>query len=204
MRPPHLTDFEGEDMDLSTSLYRRCIDVESTQVGADCIRVTGRLRDTVPEEGGVFVHDMGLSLLVRLSDLVVVEVEADMSAFPHTECPLITPSFDALVGVSIRKGFSKELNQRLGGPSGCSHLKEIARAIAPVVLQSMMTRRLPAQRSDLSVPARPPAGSCHIWREDGVAVRKLEAGWVPGTTTRPVPPLSTFTDRHHRRDRAGQ
>jgi hypothetical protein len=38
-----------------------------------------------------------------------------------------------------------------------------------------------------------PLGSCHVWAADGPGVRKMEAGWIPGTVPFPVPPVATFT-----------
>jgi hypothetical protein len=182
-------------------VYRRSIGVESVMADDDHLRVTGHLRDERPPMDGdgperpMVVHDMSLSLTVRIADLVVVDVVADMSAFPHTECPLITSRFAHLIGVPVRRGFSRELNRRLGGVAGCSHLVEIARSIAPVVTQSMLSGRVPIRRdpAEPAEPSRLPVGSCHLWQPDGVAVRKLGAGWIPGTGPRPVPPLRVFT-----------
>ena len=195
----HLADGQRPAADAAgRPVHRRSIADESVMADADHLRVTGHLRDERPPlEGGgpdrpAVVHDMSLSLVVRVSDLVVVDVSADMSSFPHTECPLITSRFADLIGVSVRRGFSKELNRRLGGVAGCSHLVEIARSIAPVVTQSMLSGRVPVRR-DPAEPVRLPVGSCHLWQPDGVAVRKLGAGWVPGTGPRPVPPLRVFT-----------
>ena len=37
-----------------------------------------------------------------------------------------------------------------------------------------------------------PLGTCHVWAADGPGVRKMEAGWVPGTVPFPVPPVAHF------------
>jgi hypothetical protein len=42
-------------------------------------------------------------------------------------------------------------------------------------------------------PAPLPLGTCHVWAPDGVGMRKIEAGWVPGTVAFPVPLLADFT-----------
>jgi len=180
-------------------VYRRGVDIESELADDDHLRVTGRLRDERPgpEGGTVVIHHMSLALVVRISDLEIVGATADMSSFPHAECPLIAPRFADLVGLPVRKGFAKELNRRLGGVAGCSHLVEIARSIAPVVTQSMLTGQAPVRRdpAEPAPPPRLPLGSCHLWSPEGVAVRKLRAGWIPGTVPHPVPPLRAFTGR---------
>ncbi len=186
-------------MDRKTAVpaYRRSIDLVSVWEPGERLRVTGRLHDTLPTgpDGVEDVHQMSLSLVVELPDLVVVEATADMDKFPHAECPLITNAVTGLVGMPVGKGFTRELNRRFGGPAGCSHLKEIARNIAPVVVQSMLSTGAPRRGEPDGVPAVHglPIGSCHIWQENGVAVRKLQAGWVPGSVERPVLKLSHFT-----------
>ncbi len=37
-------------------------------------------------------------------------------------------------------------------------------------------------------------GTCHIWAAGGVGEQKLDAGWVPGTTPYPVPPVADFLE----------
>ncbi|WP_255650276.1 hypothetical protein [Frankia sp. ArI3] len=35
-------------------------------------------------------------------------------------------------------------------------------------------------------------GTCHIWAPDGIATRKLAAGWRPGFDPYPAPPLTAY------------
>ena len=118
-----------------------------------------------------------------------------MGSFPHAECPFIAPAFAQLEGLSVRRGFTKELRQRLGGVSGCAHLGELARAMGPAIVRtSAASRHQQAVGGDPGAgPAPLPLGSCHVWAADGPGVRKIEAGWVPGTVPFPVPPVATFT-----------
>ena len=76
---------------------------------------------------------------------------------------------------------------------------ELTRALGPAVVQSAISAN--ARRRDAGEPSFGPrhtAGvlnSCHIWAPDGVGLRKLDAGWRPGTGPRPVPELGTFRSR---------
>ncbi|TVT26118.1 DUF2889 domain-containing protein [Amycolatopsis acidiphila] len=159
--------------------------------------VVGRLTDQIPwaEPGQQRIHDMTLGVTVHLPDLVITAAEAGMASFPHSECPLIAPAFARLAGISVRRGFTRELRRRLGGVSGCAHLGELARAIGPAVVRTASERVAHARLNQPEESAGPvplPLGSCHIWAPDGAGPRKIDAGWVPGSVERPVPALETF------------
>ena len=107
--------------------------------------MVGRLRDTRPwaEDGAAVatVHDMELRVTVRNDDLVITEAEAAMHTFPHTECPGIVAAFAGLVGLSVARGYTREVQSRFGGPRGCTHLEQLARSLGPVVVQAVTSRR---------------------------------------------------------------
>ena len=180
-----------------SAVHRRSITMDSYPLDEEHVTVVGRLTDVEPwaGPGHEVIHDMTLTLTVRLADLVITSAEAGMGSFPHAECPFIAPAFAQLVGLSVRRGFTKELRQRLGGVSGCAHLGELARAMGPAVVRtSAASRHRQAVEGDPGAgPALLPLGSCHVWAADGPGVQKLEAGWVPGTVPFPVPPVATFT-----------
>ena len=180
-----------------TALHRRSIVMDSYPLGDEQVTVVGRLTDVQPwgGPGHEVIHDMTLTLTVRLADLVITSAEAGMGAFPHAECPFIAPAFAQLEGLSVRRGFTKELRQRLGGVSGCAHLGELARAMGPAIVRTSVTA---SQRQAVADPASAgpaplPLGTCHVWAADGPGVRKIEAGWLPGSVPFPIPPVAHFT-----------
>ena len=179
-----------------TAVHRRSIIMDSYPLDDEHVTVVGRLTDVEPwgDPGHGVMHDMTLTVTVRLADLVITAAEAGMGSFPHAECPFVAPAFAQLEGLSVRRGFTKELRQRLGGVSGCAHLGELARAMGPAVVRTSA-----ASRHQQAVAAGPgagpaplPLGSCHVWAADGPGVRKMEAGWVPGSVPFPVPPVDHF------------
>jgi Protein of unknown function (DUF2889) len=185
-----------------TAVHRRSIIMDSYPLDDEHVTVVGRLTDLEPwaDSGHEVIHDMTLTVTVRLADLVITSAVAAMGSFPHAECPFIAPAFAQLEGLSVRRGFTKELRQRLGGVSGCAHLGELARAMGPAIVRTSAAshhRQVIADRANGSPadagPAPLPLGSCHVWAADGPGVRKIEAGWVPGTVPFPVPPVATFT-----------
>ncbi|MFF3850769.1 DUF2889 domain-containing protein [Streptomyces sp. NPDC002328] len=186
-------------------LHRRTVAVTAcAQEGGDEISVEAELRDERPwaEPSASVVHRMVLVVRVRLADMVIVAAEADMGNFPHTECPLVTPVFDGLVGLGVAAGYNRAIQERFRGVSGCTHLYELARVLGPAVVQASFSAY--ARRRDGGDPSAGPSptagllNSCHIWAPDGVGLRKLDAGWRPGSGPRPVPPLETFEGRRPR------
>ncbi len=182
-------------------LHRRSLEFEAFDMGSDLL-VVGRLSDARPwaeERSDVgTVHDMELRVTVGLDDMVVTEAVAHMHAFPHSECPMIEAAFAGLAGLSVSRGFTRQVQERLGGPRGCSHLEQLARALGPVVIQAVTSRRALAvsrgETRDLISGVSSPwaVNSCHIWAEGGVAEQKLAAGWRPGVGPYPSLPLETI------------
>jgi hypothetical protein len=182
-------------------LHRRSIAYEAFDAG-DEMRIIGRLQDTRPwaEDGSAVarVHDMELRVTVRIDDMIITESEAVMHTFPHTECPGIIQAFAGLVGLSVARGFTREVQNRFGGPKGCTHLEQLVRSLGPVVIQAVTSRRALAVREgeapDTFTSTSSPwaRNTCHIWAEDGIAEQKLAAGWRPGVGPYPSPPLESF------------
>jgi len=166
------------------------------------MRVTARLRDQRPwaaQSGGIeHVHDMELGITVRKEDLTIESASCEMHRFPHSECPAITGAVAGLVGLSVRRGYTRAVQERFGGAAGCTHLEQLARAIGPVVVQAATSARArtrdwahldaaPSQR-----PASFPRDTCHVWAEGGPAEQKLAAGWRPGIGGYPAPPVDVI------------
>lgn len=180
-------------------LHRRTISVVAhAEEGGEEISVEAELRDerAWARPPADVVHRMALTVRVRLADMVIVAADAEMRTFPHAECPHITPVFDGLVGLGVAAGYNRAIQERFRGVAGCSHLYELTRVLGPAVVQAALSANV--RRRDAGEPASGPratAGvldSCHIWAPDGVGLRKLDAGWRPGTGPRPVPELDTF------------
>jgi hypothetical protein len=182
-------------------LHRRSIEFEAFD-GGETLVVVGKLRDSRPWADGrdavAQVHDMELRVTVRIDDMTIVESVAEMHTFPHAECPAIVPAFVGLVGLSVARGYTREVQSRFGGPKGCTHLEQLARSLGPLVVQAVTSRRARAvsrgeSENLLSAGASPWArNSCHVWAEGGVADQKLAAGWRPGQGPYPSLPLQVI------------
>jgi hypothetical protein len=90
---------------------------------------------------GTPLHEMRLRLTLDDSYLVHA-VDAATDASPFQMCPDIVPNFQALVGLRIGKGWRKQVQERLGGVKGCTHLIELALgAMATAAIQTIVPVR---------------------------------------------------------------
>ncbi len=121
-------------------VHQRTIDMQVFEREGHLV-VIGILHDQRPWASGGSgprdVHRMELGIVVRRSDLVIVDAEAVMHTFPHAECTDIENSFSDLVGLSISRGYTNAVQKRFGRERGCSHLEFLARALGPVVIQAL-------------------------------------------------------------------
>ena len=168
-------------------IHTRTIRMEAVRVSESEMEVTGHLVDerAEPEDwfgvpSGLVIHDMSVTLRVRAPDLVITSASAAMDARPYTICTDAVEPLQSLVGLSVARGFTRAVNERLGRARGCAHLTALVHAIAPVVRQGAGV----AFRSDAEHPG-PGAdlwfvNTCHAWRENGPLHSRLIANDVEG------------------------
>ncbi|MEO5724931.1 MAG: DUF2889 domain-containing protein, partial [Ilumatobacteraceae bacterium] len=107
---------------------------------------------------------------------------------PHAACPRIEENYQALVGLSISRGFINKVRELFGGPRGCTHTTALLQAMAPVAIQSMWSFRMAEAASSgnpMKAMATPEGreraiamnlNTCHVWAEDGEQVTSIRAG----------------------------
>ncbi len=176
--------------------HRRTITIESYDVD-EGYEIHASLRDERPWAEGTdtvhTLHSMGLIVTIDRQSLLITDARAKMLDYPHDECTSIEPAFRALVGLSITRGYTRAVQDRLGRQRGCSHLEFLARAIGPAAIQTMASS---ASRRGAN-PVSNEGGrfgawltnTCHIWAQGGVGAEKISEGWRPGLTRYPTPSL---------------
>ena len=122
-------------------------------------------RDGIP--AGEPVHGMGLRMTIGL-DLVIHDMVAVSDFTPFRMCPNITPNFKRLIGVSLARGFRREVAAKLGGTEGCVHLVDLLGPMATTVYQTL---DLPLYRAAQEAGERGESvkphflNACHVWQE---------------------------------------
>lgn len=175
-------------------IHHRSYDVRSYRLAPDRMMLRGIVHDQKPP--GVYfegdpdplsVHHMVVDLTLVFPTLEIEAATVTMNVTPHTNCNQIEPDYQKLVGLSIARGFSRQVKNLFGGPSGCTHIGALLQAMAPVAIQSMWS--MTSVNSDRTAPPDPEAAeqakkrarafnlnTCHIWAEDGEQILSLERG----------------------------
>jgi hypothetical protein len=175
--------------------HRRTITIESFDTDGG-YELSGRLVDERPWAGDgdtAVLHDMRLTLRIDATNLTITDVAAQMSSYPHEECPSIEPACRSLVGLSITRGYTRAVQERLGRQRGCSHLEFLARALGPAAIQALSSsarRRGVRGRPDRAGLDEGPSwltNTCHLWAAGGIGFEKEQMGWSPGLNRYPVP-----------------
>lgn len=167
--------------------------------GERFLRVHGVLEDRRPRgvpdwlaHDGDVIHHMEVTLTVGYPDLVIRAIDGSMATFPHTGiCPDALPPLQSLVGVSVTRGFTRAVNERIGRERGCTHIAALILAMGPVVRQAagaafgFGSRPRPGASPQVVPQATAQVSpwfinSCQAWREGGV----LHTQWLAGRLDR--------------------
>lgn len=180
-------------------LHERTYSIQVFRRDAGCIVLQGTVHDEKPP--GLYVdddpepltmHRMRVELEVDYPALVISRAEVEFHDFPQTLCPMIADDYDALVGVSITRGFTHRVRELFGGPKGCAHVTALLQAMAPAVVQSTWSMGILNERDapvvdNLAIDEAPsgrrqppPADSCHVWASGGELVTMFERGETIG------------------------
>jgi len=177
-------------------MHVRTIRVEITPAGERELDITATLVDERPagnrrwfgSEPPRVIHDMRLRFRVRQPGLVITAVASEMASHPYTICPEALPPLQQLVGLSIARGFTREVNARFGRQRGCAHFTALIHAMAPAVRQGAGAV-FPESRIRPGDPDPWFVNTCQAWREAGPLHRLVQAGDEAGLRR-----LSAFPD----------
>jgi hypothetical protein len=184
--------------------HRRTIVIESFD-SDESFDICASLQDERPWASGddlvSDVHRMTLRMTIDRASLTVTDVNATMDRTPHVECTAIEPAFRSLIGISVTRGFNKEVSERVGRQRGCTHLDFLAKAIGPAVIQTMASAS--SRRAGLAGIGRTVSqdtggwlrNTCHLWAEGGIGLTKIAEGWRPGVDGYPARSLVDMRSR---------
>jgi hypothetical protein len=99
-----------------------------------------------------------------------------MDAMPYVgDCNRIEPAYRKLIGLGIRPGYHQRLKELLGGVRGCTHITELAGALATAAFQTMAGQRVqPAERKPFQLDR------CHALAATSPVVGRFYPKWYRG------------------------
>jgi hypothetical protein len=190
-----------DDLDL---IHTRRYETRVYQVSDEELLVRGVVSDMKPpglyildDPEPMEIHQMQLELRVTLPNLEITSAHVVFETHPNSKCPIIANDYEKLVGLSIARGFTREIRNLFGGPNGCTHVNALLQAMAPAVVQATWSvsvrngRQGEESRAASSSEGREgrmasALNSCHVWAEDGEHVAALRRGDHAGYPPLPV------------------
>jgi hypothetical protein len=154
--------------------------VTSTRTGPTTLLLRGEVYDDkpewllmpdeqVPDAPPIRMHHMVVELELGMPQAEITRARVGLRSHPHDACPAIEQAYDGLVGLSIGRGFTRAVQERFGGPQGCTHVNALLIAMAPVAIQSKFAF---TGASDLTRNI----GTCHAWADGGTLAADAREG----------------------------
>ena len=165
-------------------LHTRAVEIRGYRRADGLYDIEGHLVDSKPRDfqlasgvrpAGRPVHDMWLRITID-STLTIVDAAAAMDGMPFVDhCDAIVPAYRKLVGLAIRPGYHNRVKEILGGIRGCTHVTELAGALATAAFQTLAGQ----VEQD---PDRKPfqVDRCHALESSGPAVARFYPHWHTG------------------------
>jgi len=132
-------------------------------------------------EPGTPLHHMNVRLTVN-DALEIVAAEAHTTHGPFTICSGGADSFGRLVGLTIRPGFLKSANERLGGIVGCTHIRELLQQLGTVAMQTFYPIRAKTRPREPDAPPRL-LNTCHAYASDNSVIQRSYPAYYTGPAT---------------------
>jgi hypothetical protein len=167
------------------ALHRRTVEIDGYRREDGLYDIEGRLVDTKPHDfklaagvrrAGEPVHAMWLRITID-RNLTIVDADAAMDAVPYAgHCGDIVPHYRKLIGLAIRPGYQRKLKELFGDVRGCTHVSELAGALATAAYQTLAGQR--AQD-----PAHKPfqLDRCHALDSTKAVAAKYYPKWYRGS-----------------------
>ncbi|QIL73895.1 DUF2889 domain-containing protein (plasmid) [Diaphorobacter sp. HDW4B] len=192
MEPKANTHAASSDGVQRVEIHTRQIELKGYQRSDGLYEVEARMSDrkphafTTPWSGRTVLaygatHDMGVRLVFD-TDMTVHDVETFTHDAPYPACFDGGKPFKALIGLSMKQGWTRAVNECLPSASRCTHLKELLNPLATVAFQSLTMLRLgqPHQVDDNGRPLK--IDSCFAYASHGPVVAQL---WPEHSTASP-------------------
>lgn len=182
-------------------LHHRRIDLRFYKRSDGLYEVLGRLVDTkshafrrqlaqADTPPHTPVHDIAVHLVID-DAMLVHEAFAAMHATPFEVCPQATQALALLRGLSLRKGWNRQVRELLGGAVSCTHIVELLGPMATTAFQGLAPLRLEEiNRPGSDAQRRAKVDSCYAYGAEREVVTRL---WPH--LSRPAadaPPQETF------------
>jgi len=120
-------------------------------------------------KAGTAIHDMTIRLTLN-DNLKILDVITIMDNYPYSICPEVIPNFKSLIGLTIGRGFRKNVYLKVGGTKGCTHLVELLFPIATTAFQTVYSYNSNKKIDTSKAPSL--INSCYSWNENNEVIKQ--------------------------------
>ena len=130
--------------DITGRVARREKSVDVVPLSDAAVRLVAVLRDTSvaaddPADVEV-VHDLRIEAVVSLPDLVITEISGHAEHQPYDQCRFTAAPVARLRGLSLSRGYRRQVLEIMGGTRGCSHFLTLALDLSAAHVLSIYLR----------------------------------------------------------------
>ncbi len=170
-----------------TRFFSRNISVEAIETGPESFLLTGTLTDerllpyrhylsgTMRDPG--VIHKMVVEMEVSVPELRIMSARARMPSVPNDDCLQISGCVEKILGLSIKRGFTKKVRDLLGETRGCLHLTNLILAMGSAAAQALWayhgSRKAKEEDRFRDLDPSLLVNSCWLWRPQGPYAEKL-------------------------------
>ncbi|MEO7371702.1 MAG: DUF2889 domain-containing protein [Ilumatobacteraceae bacterium] len=181
-----------DGVDADALIHERAYIVRAYRSGTDKLILRGAVRDQKPaglyfdDDQSLTVHHMIVDLTVAMPSLEILAAKVVLEIHPHAQCTRIEDHYQKLVGLSIARGFTKQVRELFAGPRGCTHTTALLQAMAPVAIQSIWSINMSQVHDGDANPFTDDeahrrammanVNTCHVWADDTEHVAGLRDG----------------------------
>ena len=126
------------------------------------------------------IHHMTATLLIAPHPLRIIEAQGQMLTIPMDPCRNTLDRIPLLEGLEVKPGFSRQINEIMGGVRGCTHLTTLVRTMGLEIIHGWLTDRQHRQKgappvSDMPKETAYLINSCRLWKKDGPKIKELQS-----------------------------
>ena len=161
-------------------MHTRRIDVQAFRRSDHLWDIELHLTDVKPidcrlESGvrpaGEPIHDMWVRLTIDDAYTIhTAQAVTDRMPYPGL-CQKITPAYEQLVGLNLRRGFRLRVAEIFRGVAGCTHLTELLSVVPTAAVQAIFAKPSTADAKPFQLDR------CHALDTRGEAVARFHPRW---------------------------
>ena len=166
--------------------HRRQIDVQVYARGNGLWEVDALLSDVKAHDvqlaegrraAGTPIHEMLLRLVVN-EQLDIVEAGSETRRMPFAgRCDAHGDAYARLAGLNLLRNFRRELQVRVGGVLGCTHITELAQTLPTAVVQAFAGEVIDIHGAEEGADKPFQIDRCHALASSGEVVRLHHPRW---------------------------